>query len=152
MKNVNIRDVRDSLSRIFCKLGIRDVDATILADLIIEDRDMSVEEIRKRLNYSISGVTSALHRLMRMHLVVRNKRGKRYLYRSESNILSVLLHLVEEINRRDLRNLQMKIEGTLKAVGKEEEEKLRKLREKVKKAEGYLQSLISLLSDEEVIP
>ncbi len=150
VKIVNVGEIRESLARIFCKLGIRDVDAIILAELIIEDREMAVDELKRHLNYSISGITSSLHRLMRLHLVVRSKRGKRYMYHSQSNILSILLHLIEEINSRDIPNLKRKIDRTLRNLG-EEGEKIKKLRSKVEKAEMYLQSLITLLSDYEEV-
>ena len=151
MKIIKLVDIRESLAKIFCKLGLRDVDAIILAELIIEDREMTVHEFKSSLNYSISGITSALHRLMRLHLVTRKKREKKYVYQSESNILSILLHLIGEIKNHDVQELKRKIEIGIRNLPKEKN-KIEKLRERVEKAEKYLQALIDLLSQyEEVI-
>lgn len=151
MNTIKLVDIRESLAKIFCKLGLRDVDAIILAELIIEDREMTVHEFKSSLNYSISGITSALHRLMRLHLVTRKKREKKYVYQSESNILSILLHLIGEIKNHDVQELKRKIEIGIRNLPKEKN-KIEKLRERVEKAEKYLQALIDLLSQyEEVI-
>jgi len=151
VNTIKLVDIRESLAKIFCKLGLRDVDAIILAELIIEDREMTVHEFKSSLNYSISGITSALHRLMRLHLVTRKKREKKYVYQSESNILSILLHLIGEIKNHDVQELKRKIEIGIRNLPKEKN-KIEKLRERVEKAEKYLQALIDLLSQyEEVI-
>ena len=151
MNTIKLVDIRESLAKIFCKLGLRDVDAIILAELIIEDREMTVHEFKSSLNYSISGITSALHRLMRLHLVTRKKREKKYVYQSESNILSILLHLIWEIKNHDVQDLKRKIEIGIQNLPKKKD-KIEKLRERVEKAEKYLQALIDLLSQyEEVI-
>ncbi|MCD6275591.1 MAG: transcriptional regulator [Thermoplasmata archaeon] len=139
--------VRNALAKIFCKLGIRDVDAIILAELIMYDENMSVEMLKKRLNYSISGITSSLHRLMRLHLVARSKKGKKYLYKSESNILSILIHLIEEIRKYDMPLLKRKLEKAKE--NNELKKKMETLSEKIKKAEEYLSSLILLFQEYE---
>jgi len=89
--------------------------------------------------------------LMRLHLVTRKKREKKYVYQSESNILSILLHLIGEIKNHDVQELKRKIEIGIRNLPKEKN-KIEKLRERVEKAEKYLQALIDLLSQyEEVI-
>lgn len=151
MNTIKLVDIRESLAKIFCKLGLRDVDAIILAELIIEDRGMTVIELKSSLNYSISGITAALHRLMRLYLVTRKKREKKYVYQSESNILSILLHLIWEIKNHDVQDLKRKIEIGIQNLPKKKD-KIEKLRERVEKAEKYLQALLNLLSQyEEVI-
>jgi len=151
VNTIKLVDIRESLAKIFCKLGLRDVDAIILAELIIEDRGMTVIELKSSLNYSISGITAALHRLMRLYLVTRKKREKKYVYQSESNILSILLHLIWEIKNHDVQDLKRKIEIGIQNLPKKKD-KIEKLRERVEKAEKYLQALLNLLSQyEEVI-
>ena len=128
-------EIRDALAKIFIKLGVRDADASILAEIIKSDQELTVDDLARRLNYSISGVTSSLHRLMRMHLIVRRKRGRKYIYRSESNMLSTLLHLIEDIREHELMDLLKKIEKSLEI---KEDEGIKNLKEKVKSADKYL--------------
>ncbi len=139
--------VRESMATIFVKAGISHMDANVLSELLIWDRYMSVCEIAKNLNYSISGVTASLHRLMRMHLIIREKNGKKYLYRSESDILSVFLRLVEEVYNHDLPRVQRVVKEEIPKLEGEEGKVVRELDEKLKKAAYYLGTLIELLDD-----
>ena len=143
VKVENIEEIRSATAKIFTRLGIRDVDANVLAEILILDRETSVSELSKTLGYSISGVTSSLHRLMRMHLVHRNKIGKKYMYKSESNLLSALLHLMEDIQRHEIPVLMEKI----KKKEKRGNEKIKELKEKVERANEYLTTLINILKE-----
>jgi len=147
VKSSVIRDVRESLAKIFDKAGIREVDANVLAELLIRDRDMDVQEIAENLGYSLSGVTGSLHRLMRLHLIVRKKEGKRYLYRSESNVLSVFLRLLEDIYNHDLPRVMRLVKEKVGDLKGEEERIVRELDKKLEKAAEYLGTLIELLED-----
>lgn len=142
-----IGSIRESLAKIFVKAGIGEVDANVLAELLIRDRDMDVQEIAGNLDYSVSGVTGSLHRLMRLHLVVRNKEGKKYLYRSESNVLSVFLRLVEDIYNHDLPRVMRLVKEKMGDLKGEEEKIVRELDKKLEKAAEYLTILIELLED-----
>ncbi len=138
------QEIRDALAKIFIKLGVRDADASILAEIIKSDQELTVDDLARRLNYSISGVTSSLHRLMRMHLIVRRKRGRKYIYRSESNMLSTLLHLIEDIREHELMDLLKKIEKSLEI---KEDEGIKNLKEKVKSADKYLLIVSGILRE-----
>lgn len=137
-------ELREDLAKIFSKAGIRDVDANILAELLILDKKVSVNELSERLGYSISGITTSLHRLMKMHLVLRNKIGRKYLYQSESNILSGLFHLIEDIKQYDIHNLLRKINKKLLDY---KEERIKKLKEKIEEANEYLNVILLLLNE-----
>ena len=128
-------EIRDAVAKIFIKLGVRDVDANVLAEIIRFNKELTADELAKRLNYSISGVTSSLHRLMRTHLIVRRKIGRKYIYRSESSILSTLIHLIDDIRSHELPDLLKKIDMRLEM---KEEEEIKKLKEKVESADRYL--------------
>jgi len=146
---MNLEKVRYRLAEIFCKFGIKSVDAHVLAELIIENKRLCACDLVERLNYSISGVTSSLHRLMKNHLVIREKSGKKYLYRADGHVLSALLYLVEEIERHNIPKLKTEI----KVVSRLErhKEKLRELMDRIEKAETQLKTLIKgLKSIEEV--
>jgi len=136
----NLEAVGESLAGIFCKLGMKDIDASILAVLMIEDRELCVYDIKERLSYSISGITSSLHRLIKSHMVVRVKRGKRYLYRADAHVLSALINLVEEISRHDVPKLKSRIEEAVKL--ERHREKLRKLMDRVERVEKHLKTLV----------
>ena len=145
MKVEDIDDeIREAVAKIFIKLGVRDADANVFAEMIRSDEELTVEELSKRLNYSISGVTSSLHRLMKMHLVVRRKRGRKYVYRSESNILTTLLHLIEDIRKHELPDLLKKIHKRLEI---KEDEGIKILREKVESADKYLSIVADILRE-----
>ncbi|RLF41659.1 MAG: transcriptional regulator [Thermoplasmata archaeon] len=137
-------DIRQDLAKIFNKIGMRDVDANILAELFILDREISVDELAEKLGYSISGVTSSLHRLMRVHLVLRSKNGRKYVYRSESSILSGLFHLIEDIKRYDIHNLLKNINRKLSDYT---DDRIKKLKNKVEEANEYLNTILILLSE-----
>ncbi len=137
-------DIREAMAKIFIKLGIKDTDANVLAEIIRVGRGMCVDDLAKRLEYSISGVTSSLHRLMRMHLIVRSKKGKKYIYRSESSLLCTLLHLIEEIRSHELPALLEKIDKRLKM---EDEKNIRNLRERVESADRYLSIIAGILRE-----
>ncbi len=139
----NMNNIRSAMAKIFMRLGIRDVDANILAGLLILDREISVNELSGILGYSISGVTSSLHRLMRMHLVIRNKIGKKYVYKTESNILSALLNLIEDIRRHEIQILSKNIENKMLKKDK----KIKELKERVNRANEYLGRIISILRE-----
>ena len=145
VKNVGIRNIRESLAEMFIKTGIRDVDANVLAELLIRDRDMDVKEIANNLDYSISGVTGSLHRLMRLHLIVRKREGKKYLYRSESNVLSVFLRLVEDIYHHDLPRVIRLVKEQIGNLKGEEKKVVEELDKKLQKAANSLGTLIELL-------
>ena len=142
-----IEKIREFMSKVFARGGIRDMDALVLSELLIWDRYMDVEEIAKNLNYSISGVTGSLHRLLRMHLVIRKKIGKKYLYRSESDILSVFIHLVREIYEHDLPRLQHIVDEEKGILNEEEKKVVDALDAKLSKAKEYLGALIEILED-----
>ena len=145
MKIENIDcEIREAVAKIFIKLGIRDADANVLAEIIRMDQELTVEDLAKSLNYSISGVTSSLHRLMKMHLIVRRKSGRKYIYRSESNMLSTLLQLIEEIRAHELIDLLKKIEKRLQI---KEDEGIRNLKEKVESADKYLSIVAGILHE-----
>ena len=137
----DMNDIRSAMAKIFMRLGIRDVDANVLAELLILDREISVNELSGILGYSISGVTSSLHRLMRMHLVIRNKIGKKYVYKTESNILSALLNLIEDIRRHEIQILSKNIENK----NLKKDKKIRELKERVDRANEYLGRIIFIL-------
>ena len=147
VKTVNaLGEIRESLAKIFSKLGVRDIDANVLSHLLIMNREMSVCELAETLKCSVSGVTSALHRLMRIHLVVRKKEGRKYLYRSATNIIDVLHWLVQEILSYDIPTLKRKIEKILPTL-KEERSMIQELEENIEKAEKYLTVLSELLKE-----
>jgi len=142
-----IERIRESMAKVFARGGIRDVDALVLSELLMWDRYMEVGEIARNLNYSISGVTGSLHRLMRMHLVIRKKMGKKYLYKSESDILSVFIRLVQEIYEHDLPRLQHVIDKEKEMLKDEEKKVVETLDVKLARAKEYLGALIEILED-----
>ncbi len=145
MKVENLdREIRESMANIFIKLGMKDTDANVLAEIIKTGHEMSAYELAKQLGYSISGVTSSLHRLMRMHLIARTKKGKRYIYRSESSLLCTLLHLIEEIRSHELPELLRKINDRLRIS---KEASLLNLRDKVESADKYLSIISGILKN-----
>ncbi len=139
-----MREIREAMAKIFMRLGIRDVDANVLAEILILDREMSVNELSEILEYSISGITSSLHRLMRMHLVIRNKIGKKYVYKTDSNILSTLLHLIEDIQRHEIPALMREVKKKLLKNGND---KIKKLKEKVERANEYLAMMVNIIGE-----
>ncbi len=139
-------EIRESLAKVFSKLGVRDIDASVLSHLLIMNREMSVCELAETLKCSISGVTSALHRLMRIHLVVRKKEGRRYLYRSATNIINVLYWLVDEILTYDIPNIQKKIRNAIPVL-KEERPVVEEFEKNIEKAEKYLTMLSEILRE-----
>ncbi len=141
MKDGKVNDIRKSLAKIFRRFGLRDVDACVLAHLIIIDSEISVRALANDIQLSISGVTSALHRLMRMHLVIRDKQGKMYMYRTESNLLSALLHLVEDIRAHELRDLKTIISRSQT----DGDEIVKSLQKKVESADWKLKALVQIL-------
>ncbi len=142
----DVKELRKALTGVFKRFGLRDVDACVLAQMFIIDRETTVEELAKTLRYSISGVTSALHRLMKMHLVTRTKVGKKYLYRSESSILTALLHLIEDIRMHELRNLKAVI---VRKIKDGESEIAIRMKERVERAERNLEELANILREHE---
>ncbi len=140
-KIVNFGNIRFRLAGIFQKFGIKSMDADILAQLIIENRPLCACDLGKSLNYSISGVTSSLHRLMKNRLVIREKRGKRYFYRVDGHLLSALLHLLEEILRHDFQKLKKEVRD---ATGTERyRERLDELLNRIEEAEYQLKLIIN---------
>ena len=147
MKTTNaLGEIRESLAKVFSKLGVRDIDANILSHLLIINREMSVCELAENMRCSISGVTSALHRLMRIHLVVRKKEGRRYLYRSATNIINVLYWLVQEILTYDIPNIKKKIGDALPGL-KEEQPVIEEFEKNIERAEKYLTMLSEILRE-----
>ncbi|RLF52744.1 MAG: transcriptional regulator [Thermoplasmata archaeon] len=144
---MNFERIRSRLAGIFRKFGIRSMDADILAQLMIENRPLCACDLGERLNYSISGVTSSLHRLMKSHLVIREKFGKKYFYRVDGHLLSALLHLMEEIQRHDFQKLKAEIRN----VSKMErcKERLRGLMERIEEAENQLKLMVNGLKNVE---
>ncbi len=141
------RRIRESMATIFTKAGLGHMDANVLSELLIWDRYMDVEEIGRSLNYSISGVTGSLHRLMRMHLVIRKKMGKKYFYSSESDILSVFIRLVQEIYEHDLPRLQRIVDEERELLKETEKKAVDELYVKLSRAKEYLGALIEILED-----
>jgi len=137
---VNLSRLRSRLAEIFCKFGMKNIDAQILAELMIENQKLCACDIGKRLNYSLSGVTSSLHRLMRYRLVTREKSGRRYLYRADGHVLSALLYLMEEVERYDLKKLKKEIRKVSRL--ERYKEKLKELMERIENAEIQLKALI----------
>ena len=119
----------------------------MLAELIIRDSSMTAQEIADSLRCSLSGVTSSLHRLMRVHLIVRRKEGKKYFYSSESNVLSILLRLLEDIYQHDLPRVKRLIGEEMKNLQGEEARNLGELKKKIEKAEEYISSLIDMVKE-----
>jgi len=147
-ESVNLEAVGKSLAGIFCKLGMRDIDASILAVLMMEDKELCVYGVKERLSYSVSGITSSLHRLMMSHMVARAEKGKRYLYRADTRVLSALINLVEEMSGHDVSKLKSRIEEAVKL--ERHREKLGKLMEKVERVEKHLKmSVLNLKRWEE---
>ena len=144
---MNFENLRSRLSGIFQKFGIKSRDADILAQLVIENRPLCACDLGGSLNYSISGVTSSLHRLMKSHLVVREKIGKRYFYRVDGHLLSVLLYLMEEIVRHDFQKLKAEIRNASKI--ERHKERLKKLMERIEEAENQLKLMINGLKNVE---
>jgi len=144
---MNFERIRSRLSGIFRKFGIKSMDADILAQLMIENQPLCACDLGERLNYSISGVTSSLHRLMKSHLVIREKFGKKYFYRVDGHLLSALLHLMEEIQRHDFQKLKAEIRN----VSKMErcKERLRGLMERIEEAENQLKLMVNGLKNVE---
>ncbi|HDM67015.1 MAG TPA: transcriptional regulator [Thermoplasmatales archaeon] len=142
-KIMNFEKIRSRLAGIFQKFGIKSMDADILAHLMIENRPLCACELGERLNYSISGVTSSLHRLMKNHLVVREKLGKKYFYRVDGHLLSALLHLMEELLRHDFQKLKAEIKNVSK-MGRCKE-KLKELVEGIEEAENQLKLMVKSL-------
>ena len=140
----DVKDIRNAMKKVFTKFGIREVDANVLAEIIILDRETSVDELSKRLGYSISGITSSMHRLMKMHLVIRDKVGKKYVYKTESNLLSALLHLIEDLRTHEIPYLKKKIERKLL---ENDDKRMRELKEKVEKASEYLEIVRNVLTE-----
>ena len=138
---MNFENLRSRLSGIFQKFGIKSMDADILAQLMIENQPLCTCDLGERLNYSISGVTSSLHRLMKNHLVIREKIGKKYFYRVDGHLLSVLLYLMEEILRHDFQKLKAEIRNASKI--EKHKERLRKLMERIEEAENQLKMMIN---------
>jgi len=137
---MNFERIRSRLAGIFRKFGIKSMDADILAQLMIENRPLCVSDLGERLNYSISGVTSSLHRLMKSHLVIRERFGKKYFYRVDGHLLSALLHLVEEILRHDFQKLKAEIRDVSRI--ERCKEKLKELMERIEEAENQLKLMI----------
>jgi len=149
VKNENIAPVFRSIAQIFVKFGLRDVDAHVLSVLIFYDREMAVEEIREKVNYSISAITMALHRLMRAYLVSRSKRGKRFYYRPRCSILCTVYYLISEIHRHEIPHIHETL-SKLKNISKEEQELVEKFRLKLENAEKLLEDLIEILKEQGV--
>jgi len=137
---MNLNRLRSRLAEIFCKFGIKSTDAHVLAELMIENQNLCACDLGKRLNYSLSGITSSLHRLMKHRLVIREKSGKKYLYRADGHVLSALLYLMEEIERHDLQRLKTEIRKVSRL--ERYKEKLKELMERIEKAEAQLKALI----------
>ena len=137
---MNFEKIRSRLAGIFRKFGIKSMDADILAQLMIENRPLCACDLGERLNYSISGVTSSLHRLMKSHLVIRERFGKKYFYRVDGHLLSALLHLVEEILRHDFQKLKAEIRDVSRI--ERCKEKLKELMERIEEAENQLKLMI----------
>jgi len=144
---MNFENIRSRLAEIFRKFGIKSMDADILAQLIIENRPLCACELGERLNFSISGVTSSLHRLMKSHLVIREKFGKKYFYRVDGHLLSALLHLMEEILGHDFQRLKAEIRGALRM--ERYKERLKELMGRIEEAEAQLKLLIKGLKHAE---
>jgi len=146
-ENKSLGRIREAIAKIFVKVGLRDIDATVLSELIMRNRAMTAQEIANELRCSLSGVTGGLHRLMRLHLVVRKKEGKKYLYLSESNILSLILRLLEDISQHDLPRLKRVIGEEMDHLKDENARVIRELNNKIEKAEEYLESLIDIIKE-----
>ena len=144
MKNekVVIMRVRDSLARLFGRIGMRDVDARVFAELLVSDEELSANEISVRTDYSLSAVTTSLHSLMRFNIVVRVKRGKKYYYKAEGHILKALYSLLQEIYLHEVIPLKRLVEESVDSVEGEAKRKLIKLKERLDVAEEYLKLLL----------
>ena len=144
MKNekVVLRRVRDSLARLFGRIGMRDVDSRVFAELLVHSEEMTADEISRRTDYSLSAVTTSLHRLMRFNIVTRVKRGKKYYYRTEGHILKALYSLLQEVYLQEVLPLKKLVEDSMENVEGEAREKLQKLQERLKIAEKYMEILL----------
>ncbi len=147
MKNKNIAPVFRSISQIFIKFGLRDVDANILAILIFYDREMAADEIRGIVNYSISATTMALHRLMRAYLVSRTKRGKKFYYRPRCNMLCTVYYLISEIQKHEIPNIRKALSKVSK-LEKEERELMDNFKKKLDEAEKLLIKIMDVLKEQ----
>ncbi len=137
----NLEVVGRSLAGIFCKLGMKDIDASILAAPMMEDRGLCVYDVKERLSYSVSRITFSLHRLMKSHMIAREKKGKGYLYRVDTRVLSAHINLVEKVDEHNMSKLKNRIEKAVKLEG--HRGKPRKLMEKVEKVEKHLKMSVS---------
>ena len=140
-KSDNLEVVGRSLAGIFCKLGMKDIDASILAALMMEDKGLCVYDVKERLSYSVSGITFSLHRLMESYMIARGKKGKRYLYRVDTRVFSAHINLVEKVDKHDVSKLKSRIEKAVKL--ERHRGKPRKLMEKVEKVEKHLKMSVS---------
>lgn len=142
-----LEEIRSSLARILKRFGMKDLDASVLAELMMEDDNLSVSDLKRRLSYSTSGITSSLHRLMRDNLVVRHRKGKKFLYRAEAGILSALHHLIDEIRKHDLLHLKKKLRTI--TTSNKHEQKIRMLKKRVDRMERLLAILLNHIKRQE---
>jgi DNA-binding transcriptional regulator GbsR (MarR family) len=149
VKNENqpIGRIREAIAKIFIKAGLRDIDASVLSELILRNRAMSAQEIAEELQSSLSGITGSLHRLMRLHLVVRRKEGKKYMYLSESNVLSIILRLLEDIYQHDIPRVRRLIGEEMNRLKDEDAKLMKELNDKLEKAQEYLNALIEMIRE-----
>ncbi|NPA75608.1 MAG: hypothetical protein GXO25_05970 [Euryarchaeota archaeon] len=139
--------VRHALSGIFLRVGIREIDALVLSELIISSEPVSATRVAENLNKSLSGVTMALHRLMNLHMVKRVKTGKTYLYASDVDLLRIFNEILRDLQSHWLPALRREIDLTLEELSGKKLEMLRSIEAKAIEAENKIERILQILSE-----
>ncbi|MFA7707442.1 MAG: nucleotidyltransferase domain-containing protein [Candidatus Pacearchaeota archaeon] len=74
------RNQEEGFSAIFGDLEISHLEGTIIASFFPEAEQMTIKEIKERINYSYERVNSALKSLKEKGIVIENQKGKTLLY------------------------------------------------------------------------
>lgn len=146
-KKERFHRIRHALALMFQRAGMRDVDSLVLSEMLLSNRPLSAQQLSERLNLSISGVTMALHRLMRIHLIKRTKQGKMYVYESDGSILGMFHTLLEDIYHHGIPNLKREIRNTIALCNEKEQTLLKDFETRVNEAEEYLRKALEIFRE-----
>jgi DNA-binding transcriptional regulator GbsR (MarR family) len=140
------------LSRLLRSLGTKDAYARVYSALALSARGLTARELARRTRYSLGSLSLHLGGLERSGLVSRVRRGRTYVFRSESDLVARYRERISEMLRSELLPLRGDLEDAIRRLrsGRERDPEggllrsLQELRDRVADAETYLRKLLDV--------
>ncbi len=104
------KKISQGIARILRRLGFSDAESVVFSELSISREPLSVEKLVSATGYGYSTVTTALNKLVRNHLVARQKSGKKYLYWKRKSFLGGIEEMLRDILQHEVIPLREELE------------------------------------------